>query len=200
MQYFMLFYSISNIFFSDQRLPEVTKRSERERKQIEVEVSRSKKWAEMMDFNDPKKLRKYFEPQAKYREKMINRIYKGVPDSVRGRLWYILLDIKELKETQEGVYERMKDIARRHSPDIRQVILDPIFRHLIKQMDRIFFFSQPHLHERAPFFKRSSSKLVHEWDCPKNICCFTRANIDIDLFFIFCSRLIWMSIVPTVIT
>ena len=148
----MLFYSISNIFFSDQRLPEVTKRSERERKQIEVEVSRSKKWAEMMDFNDPKKLRKYFEPQAKYREKMINRIYKGVPDSVRGRLWYILLDIKELKETQEGVYERMKDIARRHSPDIRQVILDPIFRHLIKQMDRIFFFSQPHLHERAPFF------------------------------------------------
>lgn len=105
-----------------------------------------------MDFNDPKKLRKYFEPQAKYREKMINRIYKGVPDSVRGRLWYILLDIKELKETQEGVYERMKDIARRHSPDIRQVILDPIFRHLIKQMDRIFFFLQPHLHERATFF------------------------------------------------
>ena len=79
----------------------MTKRSERERKQIEVEVSRSKKWAEMMDLNDPKKLRKYFEPQAKYREKMINRIYKGVPDSVRGRLWYILLDIKELKETQD---------------------------------------------------------------------------------------------------
>ena len=113
------------LLFSDQRLPEVTKRSERERKQIEVEVSRSKKWAEMMDLNDPKKLRKYFEPQAKYREKMINRIYKGVPDSVRGRLWYILLDIKELKETQEGVYERMKEVARRHSPDIRQVTLYP---------------------------------------------------------------------------
>ena len=116
---------IFRLFFSDQRLPEVTKRSERERKQIEVEVSRSKKWAEMMDLNDPKKLRKYFEPQAKYREKMINRIYKGVPDSVRGRLWYILLDIKELKETQEGVYERMKEVARRHSPDIRQVTLYP---------------------------------------------------------------------------
>ena len=39
------------------------------------------------------KIRKFFEPQAKYREKMITRIYKGVPDMVRGQLWYILLDI-----------------------------------------------------------------------------------------------------------
>ena len=108
--------------FSDKRLPDVNKRSERERKQVEVERSRSKKWMDMMNPNDPKSVRKYFEPNAKYREKMINRIYKGVPESVRGLLWYILLDIGELKEQHAGMYSRMKDIARRHSPDIRQVI------------------------------------------------------------------------------
>ena len=67
------------------------------------------------------KISKFFEPQAKYREKMITRIYKGVPDMVRGRLWYILLDIEKIKEEQSGIYAKMRDIARRHSPDIRQV-------------------------------------------------------------------------------
>ena len=75
----------------------------------------------MMDPKNPEKLRKYFEPHAKHREKMINRIYKGVPDMVRGRLWYILLDINELKEQQHGIYAKMRAVARRHSPDIRQV-------------------------------------------------------------------------------
>ncbi len=71
-------------------------RTEWERKQIQVERNRSLKWADMMDPKDPKKVRKYFEYGAKYREKMINRIYKGVPDGVRGQLWYILLDIAEI--------------------------------------------------------------------------------------------------------
>jgi hypothetical protein len=31
---------------------------------------------------------------------MNSRIHKGVPDSVRGRLWYILLDIDRLKRQQ----------------------------------------------------------------------------------------------------
>ena len=108
-------------FFSDNRLPDVSKKSERERKQMEVERSRAQKWAEMTNPLYPEKVRKYFEPQAKYREKMINRIYKGVPESVRGRLWYILLEIDEVKEQQPGVYAKMRDMARRHSPDIRQV-------------------------------------------------------------------------------
>ncbi len=63
----------------------------------------------------------YFESKAKHREKMINRIYKGVPDSVRGGLWQILLEIDIRKKEQEGVYERMRNIARLHSPDIKQV-------------------------------------------------------------------------------
>ena len=68
-----------------------------------------------------KKKSSYFDPHAKYREKMINRIYKGVPDRVRGELWFILLNIGELKKEQSQVYQNMKQIARRHSPDIRQV-------------------------------------------------------------------------------
>ena len=46
---------------------------------------------------------------------------KGVPDSVRGQLWAILLSVGQLREEQPKVYEKMKHIARLHSPDIRQV-------------------------------------------------------------------------------
>ena len=76
---------------------------------------------------NPDKIRKFFEPQAKYREKMITRIYKGVPDMVRGQLWYILLDIEKIKEVQSGVYTKMREIARKHSPDIRQVCNNFLF-------------------------------------------------------------------------
>ena len=99
-------------------MPEQGKRNEREKKQQAVESSRAMKWADMMK---DAKFRNYFEPNAKHREKMINRIYKGVPDSVRGPLWAILLGVAELREQQPKVYEKMKRIARNHSPDIRQV-------------------------------------------------------------------------------
>lgn len=31
---------------------------------------------------------------------MINRVHKGVPDSVRGRFWYILFDLDNIKQQQ----------------------------------------------------------------------------------------------------
>lgn len=108
------------VCFSDQRLPDSSKRSERERKQIIIENSRSLKWAGMMK---PEEEKKYFGPKAKNREKMINRVHKGVPDAVRGRLWYILLEVDRLKREQKGVYENMRELARRFSPDIRQIDL-----------------------------------------------------------------------------
>jgi len=106
-------------FIHDQRLPDVGKRNEIEKKQLQVERNRSMKWVEMM-----KKSQHFFDPAAKHREKMINRIYKGVPDSVRGQLWAILLSVGQLREEQPKVYEKMKHIARLHSPDIRQIDLD----------------------------------------------------------------------------
>ena len=84
---------------SDQRLPD-RGRSEREQRQIKHEVSRSLKWAEMI-----KEEKKFFGHKAKNREKMINRVYKGIPDSVRGKVWYILLDIDRIKKEQEGMYK-----------------------------------------------------------------------------------------------
>ncbi len=55
-------------------------------------------------------------------EKILNGFFvKGVPDSVRGQLWAILLSVGQLREEQPKVYEKMKHIARLHSPDIRQV-------------------------------------------------------------------------------
>ena len=56
------------------------------------------------------------------RENLKHKILpKGVPDSVRGQLWAILLSVGQLREEQPKVYEKMKHIARLHSPDIRQV-------------------------------------------------------------------------------
>jgi hypothetical protein len=63
-------------------------------------VARGLKWVEMI-----KEEKKYFEPRAKNREKMINRVYKGVPDSVRGTVWYILLEIDKIKKEQKGTYQ-----------------------------------------------------------------------------------------------
>ena len=53
--------------------------------------------------------KKYFGKTAKYREKMINRVYKGVPESVRGKIWYILLDIERIKTEQVGKYQVQPD-------------------------------------------------------------------------------------------
>ena len=71
-----------------------------------------------------KEEKRFFEPRARYREKMINRVYKGVPDSVRGKVWYILLEVDKIKKEQVGTYAKMRDLARRYSPDIRQIDLD----------------------------------------------------------------------------
>ena len=73
--------------------------------------------------------KKYFGLKGKNREKMINRVYKGVPESVRGRLWYIILEVDLKKREQRGVYEKMKDLARKFSPDIRQIDLVRLLRH-----------------------------------------------------------------------
>lgn len=58
-------------FIHDRRLPDARDRSERERRQLNLERSRELKWADMI--KSPEAIAKYFGPKAKYREKMINR-------------------------------------------------------------------------------------------------------------------------------
>jgi len=52
------------------------------------------------------------------------RVFKGIPDSLRGHMWLVFLDVKTYKDAQPGVYEDMKAKARRWCPDIRQIDLD----------------------------------------------------------------------------
>lgn len=53
-----------------------------------------------------------------------NRIYKGIPDRLRGEVWKLLLGVDELKKQKPTTYSEMKALARQESPDIRQIDLD----------------------------------------------------------------------------
>ncbi|XP_041113657.1 USP6 N-terminal-like protein isoform X3 [Polyodon spathula] len=85
-----------------------------EEKQKLQEVERTTKWLKMMKSWD-----KY-----KNSEKLMRRIYKGIPIQLRGEIWGLLLDIPKIKAEKKGFYEKLKQRARVLSPDIRQIDLD----------------------------------------------------------------------------
>ncbi|XP_040006409.1 USP6 N-terminal-like protein isoform X2 [Xiphias gladius] len=85
-----------------------------EEKQKHTEVERTSKWLKMLKSWD-----KY-----KNSEKLVRRIYKGVPLQLRGEVWCLLLDIPKIKEEKKDFYEKLKSRARGLSPDIRQIDLD----------------------------------------------------------------------------
>ncbi|XP_013398164.2 USP6 N-terminal-like protein [Lingula anatina] len=99
-------------FIHDQRLPR--KRDAVEQKVLQQELERTPKWLKMIG-----KYRKYLGT-----EKFVRRIYKGIPQKLRGEMWCRLLNVHALKKEQPGVYEKMKERARKRSPDIRQIDLD----------------------------------------------------------------------------
>jgi len=106
-------------FIHDQRLPATLGRTEKEQKQLEKEMSRVDKWVKMQ-----LKEQNWFPGGSRYHDKMVDRVWKGVPERMRGYLWKVLLDLDRIKKEQEGKYEEMKRVARLHSPDIRQIDLD----------------------------------------------------------------------------
>ena len=89
---------------------------EKDDKILEVERDRSKKWAKMFSAWDS-----YF-IDGKISEKLRRRIYKGIPDGIRGLAWKMMLNIEHVAKA--GVYARFKQIALDNSPDIRQIDLD----------------------------------------------------------------------------
>lgn len=99
-------------FIHDHRLPE--KLTAHEAKLRELENERLNKWLKMIKNWD-----KYSNG-----EKLKRRIYKGIPNAVRGEVWCRILDIARVKEEQEGKYKEMRDLARKWSPDIKQIDLD----------------------------------------------------------------------------
>uniref|UniRef100_A0A8D3D6M6 USP6 N-terminal-like protein n=1 Tax=Scophthalmus maximus TaxID=52904 RepID=A0A8D3D6M6_SCOMX len=82
--------------------------------QKHTEVERTSKWLKMLKSWD-----KY-----KNSEKLVRRVYKGIPLQLRGEVWCLLLDIPKIKEEKKDFYEKLKARARGVSPDIRQIDLD----------------------------------------------------------------------------
>lgn len=80
----------------------------------QLESERSQKWLKMTKHWDE------FYPG----EKLTKRVYKGIPEAMRGHVWCQLLDLPRLKAEQSGIYETMKKRAYDWSPDIRQIDLD----------------------------------------------------------------------------
>lgn len=109
----------------------------------ELELERTKKWLKMV-----KEWKRYYSG-----EKLARRIYKGIPDKMRGVVWALLLDIKKIKEEQPGVYEKMKERARLMSPDVRQIDLDVnrTFRNHIMFRDRYGIKQQALFHILAAY-------------------------------------------------
>ncbi|KAE8607664.1 hypothetical protein XENTR_v10011241 [Xenopus tropicalis] len=93
---------------------ELPSRSAQEEKQKLQEIERVDKWLKML-----KKWSKY-----RNSEKMYRRVYKGIPLQVRGQVWSLLLDVEETKLKNEGKYEKIKDLAKTYSTEIKQIDLD----------------------------------------------------------------------------
>ncbi|XP_029953035.1 USP6 N-terminal-like protein [Salarias fasciatus] len=112
-------------FMHENELPAPSAHEEK-RKQLEIE--RAEKWLKMV-----KKWDKY-----KNSDRMVKRVYKGIPLQLRGRAWALMLDVEKAKKENEGKYEKMKQQARLYSSEIKQIDLDinRTFRNHIMFMDR----------------------------------------------------------------
>ncbi|XP_037087277.1 USP6 N-terminal-like protein [Pollicipes pollicipes] len=105
-------------FIHDHRLPETATALEVKLK--EVEVAREKKWLDMLAKWDKIRAGK----DKKLTEKFRKRVYKGIPDKLRGKVWAQMLNVATVRQERHGMYEEMKRRARRWSPEVRQIDLD----------------------------------------------------------------------------
>ncbi|KAM7396473.1 hypothetical protein PAMP_019509 [Pampus punctatissimus] len=114
-----------------------------EEKQKHQEIERVEKWLKMVKNWD------------KYRnsEKLVKRVYKGIPLQLRGQAWALLLDIEKVKQENEGKYGKMKLQARSYSTEIKQIDLDVnrTFRNHIMFMDRFGVKQQALFHVLAAY-------------------------------------------------
>ncbi|KAM4595952.1 uncharacterized protein ACJ7VT_022475 [Polymixia lowei] len=114
-----------------------------EEKQKHQEIERVEKWLKMVKNWD-----KY-----KNSDKMVKRVYKGIPLQLRGQAWALLLDIETVKQDNNGKYEKMKEQARHFSTEIKQIDLDVnrTFRNHIMFMDRFGVKQQALFHILAAY-------------------------------------------------
>lgn len=78
-----------------------------------MEYQRAQKWLKML---------KNFEKFSKLNtEKLHRRIFKGIPDKLRGAIWQKLLRVEVSMAENPNVYSRMLNLAHKHSTDVRQI-------------------------------------------------------------------------------
>ena len=92
-------------FVHDIRLNENPRQSASEKKWMEKEKSREEKWIIMIT-----DVKKWFTASDgdKFYHKMTDRVWKGVPDKIRGTVWRILLNVDIIKQKQQGIFNRMR--------------------------------------------------------------------------------------------
>ncbi|XP_041986654.1 USP6 N-terminal-like protein isoform X2 [Aricia agestis] len=96
-------------FIHDERLPQKTAPQK-----VNIEVEREKKWIKMLGEWDS--------PGTK--EKLHRRIYKGIPNSLRIRIWCKLLNVNAMKSENPHKYREMLKLAKQWSTDVRQIDSD----------------------------------------------------------------------------
>lgn len=69
-------------------------------------------------------------------ERLHRRVNKGIPDSIRGEVWKHVLELDRVRF--DDVYEPMRELACRVSPDIGQIDIDVLrtFRDHIMYKER----------------------------------------------------------------
>lgn len=55
------------------------------------------------------------------REKIQRRIFKGIPDKLRGAIWLKMLKVEKQMSDSPGVYNKMLDLGVKYSTEIRQI-------------------------------------------------------------------------------
>lgn len=90
-------------FIHDQRLPEVTKRTDKEQKALDKEMSRLDKWLVMIQEKE-----KWFLPKSSNFKKFSERVWKGCPERMRGELWRTLLNVDQMIADNPGKYEELR--------------------------------------------------------------------------------------------
>ncbi|XP_037583169.1 TBC1 domain family member 26 [Cebus imitator] len=63
-------------------------------------------------------------PKYKNTKKLSHRVYKGIPKTVRGQAWSLLLDIGQIKTENPGKYRVMKEKGKSSSRIISRIKLD----------------------------------------------------------------------------
>ncbi|KAJ0183808.1 hypothetical protein K1T71_000231 [Dendrolimus kikuchii] len=96
-------------FIHDERLPQKTAPQK-----VNIEVEREKKWVKMLGHWD----------DTDTKHKLHRRIYKGIPNSLRTKIWCKLLDVNRIKSENPGKYHEMLKLAKQWSTDVRQIDSD----------------------------------------------------------------------------